>query len=89
MKFKTVSLDNRVSRPTFLPPKTLSKDLYHIHFTFFRSHLSYLKAPPSANDLQTYNDKMYEEIDLDLDEDMHSVSTQAEAEFDEYAGMCF
>ena len=89
MKSKTVSLDNRVSRPTLLPPKTLSKNLDHIHFTFFRSHLSYLEAPPSVDDLQTYNDDMYEEINLDLYEDMHGVSTKAEAEFDEYVDMSF
>ena len=89
MKSKTVSLDNRVSRPTLFPPKTLSKDLDHIHFTFFRSHLSYLEAPPSADYLQAYNDEMYEEIDLDLYEDMHGVSTRTEAEFDEYVDMSF
>ena len=31
----------------------------------------------------------YEEIDLYLYEDMHGVSTKAEAEFDEYADMSF
>ena len=79
MKSKTVSLDNRASRPTLLPPKTLSKNLDHIHFTFFRSHLSYLEAPPSGDDLQTYNDEMY----------MHGVSTKAGAESDEYVDISF
>ena len=75
MKSKTISLDNRVSRPTLLLPPS--------------DHSSYLEAPPSVDDLQTYNDDMYEKINLDLYEDMHGVSTKAEAEFDEYVDMSF
>ena len=48
-----------------------------------------MEAPPSVDDLQTYNDDMYEEINLHLYEDMHGVSTKAEAEFDEYVVMIF
>ena len=48
-----------------------------------------MEAPPSVDDLQTYNDVMYEEINLDLYEDMHGVSTKAEAEFDEYIDIIF
>ena len=48
-----------------------------------------MEAPPSVDDLQTYNDDMYEEINLDLYEDMHGVSTKAEAEFDEYVDIIF
>ena len=48
-----------------------------------------MEAPPSGDDLQTYNDEMYEEIDLDLYEDMHDVSTRTEAEFDKYVDISF
>ena len=34
MKVKTVSLDNRVSRPSLMLPKILSKDMDYIYFTF-------------------------------------------------------
>ena len=48
-----------------------------------------MEVPLSVDDLQTYNDNMYEEINLELYEDMHSVSTKVEAEFDEYVDMSF
>ena len=88
MKVKTVSLDNRVSRPSLMLPKTLSKDLDHIHFTFFRSQL---EVPANGVDLDMYNDEMYEEINLDIYEHMHSVtvSPTREADFDEYVDMSF
>ena len=89
MKTKNTSLDHRVSRPTLLPPKTLSKDLDHIHFSFFQSHLSYFEVPPDAGDLPTYNDDTYAEIDLNIYEDMHSVSTRTNTDFDEYVDMSF
>ena len=71
MKSKTVSLDNRVSRPTLLLPPSDHSNLIW----------KYL--------LVSYNDDKYEEINLDCFEDMHSVSTKAEAKFDEYVDMSF
>ena len=71
MKSKTISLDNRVSRPTLLLLPSDHSNLIWKHFQV------------------SYNDDMYEEINLDLFEDMHSVSTKAEAKFDEYVDMSF
>ena len=71
MKSKTVSLDNRVSRPTLLLSPSDHSNLIWKHFQV------------------SYNDDMYEEINLHLFEDMHGVSTKAEAEFDEYVDMSF
>ena len=92
MKVKTVSLDNRVSRPTLMLPKTLSKNLDHIHFTFFRSHLEIPSNNAVDLDLDVYNDEnTYEEIDLDIYEHMRSVtvSPTTEADFEEYVDMSF
>lgn len=86
MQTKTVSLDNRVSRPTLLPPKTLSKDLDHVHLTFLRPNFN---VNSDAMNFEIYNDGTYEEIDLDIYEDMHSVSIKMETDFDEYVDMNF
>lgn len=87
LKTKTVSLDNRMSRPTLFPPKTLSKDLDHVHLTFFRPRL---EAQFDAIGLELYSDGTDEdEINLDIYEDMNGASTKIQTDFDEYVDMNF
>jgi len=60
---KTVSSDNRISRLTLLPPKTLSKDLDHVYFTFFKPTPSNIDVLKLCND-GTYSDE--NQIDFDM-----------------------
>jgi len=86
LTIKSVSLDNRASRPLLLPPKTLSKDLDHVDFTFFRPTHSNIDVLDLYSD-GTYSDE--NQIDLDIYEDMHSISNKIETDFEEYVDMNF
>ena len=77
IKIKTISLDNRASKTSL--PDMADHDL--VRFTFFNP---YLEMQAIMADTATDN-----EIDLNIYEDMYSITASLENQFDEYVDMSF
>jgi len=77
IKIKTISLDNRVSKANL--PDNADNDL--VRLTFFNP---YLEMQAIMGDAEDQN-----EIDLNIYEDMCSITASLENEFDEYVDMSF